>query len=117
MEPYTRSSTFGAIREYGVNTPPAMRISESIKNDHVELKSFADLILKSTDPDEQTRFQNQFTWELARHAVGEELVVYPALEKYLKDGEEFAERDRREHQSVSSCIWFASMACMLTMNR
>lgn len=81
-----------------------MRISDSIKNDHVELKSFADLILKSTDPDEQTRFQNQFTWELARHAVGEELVVYPALEKYLKDGEELAERDRQEHQSVSSCI-------------
>lgn len=103
MERLTRSSTFGAIRDYGANTPAAMGISDSIKHDHVELKSFADLILKSTDPDEQTRYQNQFTWELARHAVGEELVVYPALEKYLKDGEELANKDRREHQSVSSC--------------
>lgn len=45
-----------------------------------------------------------FTWELARHAVAEELVVYPAMERYLGGGwgREVAEKDRQEHQSVRS---------------
>lgn len=104
MDPsYSRGNTFGAMRNYETRASvptPKVRISDAIKHDHAELKSFADRILKSTDPDEQTRFQNQFTWELARHSVGEELIVYPALQKYLRDGEELAEKDRREHQGV-----------------
>lgn len=76
------------------------RILDTIKRDHREIEACYDRIIKSTDPDEQTRFQNQFTWELARHAVGEELVLYPALEKHLPDGHELAEKDRNESQTV-----------------
>ncbi|PIG82585.1 HHE domain protein [Aspergillus arachidicola] len=50
--------------------------------------------------DEQTRYQNLFTWELARHSIGEELVIYPALEKHVANGKSLAEKDRKEHQSV-----------------
>lgn len=52
--------------------------------------------------DERTQFQNLFTWELARHSIGEELVVYPAFEKHVRDGVVLADKDRREHQTVSS---------------
>lgn len=47
-----------------------------------------------------------FTWELARHAVAEELVLYPAMEQYLEGGRgrELAEKDRREHQTVLALI-------------
>ncbi|KAF7182772.1 hypothetical protein CNMCM7691_002433 [Aspergillus felis] len=76
------------------------RILDTIKHDHSEIKSFYELIVSSTDPEEQTKYQNQFTWELARHTVGEELVVYPALEKYLDDGKELTRKDRAEHQTV-----------------
>ncbi|KKA23739.1 HHE domain protein [Rasamsonia emersonii CBS 393.64] len=79
------------------------RILDTIKRDHREIEACYDRIIKSTDPDEQTRFQNQFTWELARHAVGEELVLYPALEKHLPDGHELAEKDRNESQTNMSC--------------
>jgi hypothetical protein len=51
--------------------------------------------------DHQQRFGNQFTWELARHSIAEELVVYPAFEKYLGDkGKLMAEDDRKEHHQV-----------------
>ena len=50
--------------------------------------------------DEQTRAQNQLTWELARNLVGEELVLYPAIEKYLRDGKRMVEDDRKEHDTV-----------------
>jgi hemerythrin superfamily protein len=77
------------------------RILDTIKQDHRAIEACYERILKSVDPDEQTRFQNQFTWELARHSIGEELVVYPALEQHLiKDGHSLAEKDRAEHQSV-----------------
>jgi hemerythrin superfamily protein len=57
------------------------RISDLIKHDHDELRTYKDNILKATDDDEKVRWQNQFTWELARHSIAEELVVYPAMEK------------------------------------
>lgn len=79
-----------------------LRILESIKEDHREITSCGEHILQSNDADEQTRAQNMFTWELARHTVAEELVVYPAMERYLGGGwgREVAEKDRQEHQKV-----------------
>ncbi|CAG7954291.1 unnamed protein product [Penicillium nalgiovense] len=78
----------------------APTISDAIKKDHREIESYYDNIIKASDETEQTKWQNQFTWELARHSIGEELVVYPALEKYVSNGVELANKDRQEHQSV-----------------
>ncbi|KAJ5667833.1 uncharacterized protein N7477_006403 [Penicillium maclennaniae] len=78
----------------------ASRISETIKNDHREIESYYDQILNATEETEKTRWQNMFTWELARHSIGEELVVYPAFEKYVSGGVDIANKDRQEHQSV-----------------
>lgn len=47
----------------------------------------------------QERWVRQLTWEIARHAVGEEIVVYPLMEKHLGDqGRKLADHDRKEHQ-------------------
>lgn len=70
-------------------------------HDHREIEALFDRILSSPNEDDKVRFQNQFTWELARHAIGEELVVYPAFEKYVSGGVEMANKDRKEHQTVS----------------
>ena len=78
----------------------AARVSDAIIHDHREIELYYKDIINAKDADEQTRYQNSFTWELARHSVGEELVVYPAMERYLRDGVETAEKDRREHQVV-----------------
>ncbi|KAJ5390388.1 uncharacterized protein N7496_001456 [Penicillium cataractarum] len=76
------------------------RILPAIKHDHRELEAHIYKILHSTDPDEQTRYKNQFIWELARHTIGEELVVYPALAKYVKQGQDLADKNRSEHQDM-----------------
>jgi len=80
------------------------RISDTIKKDHREIESYFDKIISSTDRDEQARFQNLFTWELARHSIGEELVVYPLFEKLLSNGVEMANNDRDEHLKVSKAF-------------
>lgn len=76
-------------------------ISQAIKNDHRELEDAYNNILSDTSADGKRRWQNQFTWELARHSIGEELLVYPAFEKNLPDGKQMADKDRAEHQKVS----------------
>lgn len=79
---------------------PSTSIVEAIKQDHRELESYYNKIVKATDEDTKIRYQNQFTWELARHSIGEELLLYPAFEKYLGDGKTRAKRDREEHRKV-----------------
>ncbi|KAI5462810.1 HHE domain-containing protein [Mariannaea sp. PMI_226] len=77
-------------------------ISDAITKDHRELEQYYNEVINSHDMDHQERFGNQFTWELARHSVGEELIVYPAFEKYMgSKGHEMAESDRKEHHKVS----------------
>ncbi|KAF9204545.1 hypothetical protein BGZ59_000983 [Podila verticillata] len=82
-----------------------IRVSEAIKRDHRELEECYYNIQNATSDDEKTRWQNQFTWELARHSVGEELIVYPAMEKHLPDGKDMADKDRKEHQKVKEQLY------------
>lgn len=89
-------------------------ISSAIKQDHREIESYYQNILNAKNDDEATRWQNQFVWELARHSIAEELVVYPALERLLgSKGHDFAEKDRAEHQEVgfASCQQLISQFC------
>ncbi|KAF9331264.1 hypothetical protein BG006_005869 [Podila minutissima] len=86
-------------------TAVMIRVSEAIKRDHRELEEYYYNILSATSDDEKTRWQNQFTWELARHSVGEELIVYPAMEKHLPDGKAMADKDRKEHQKVKEQLY------------
>ncbi|KAJ5773783.1 hypothetical protein N7457_008679 [Penicillium paradoxum] len=81
-----------------------VRVSEAIKDDHRKLESYYNIIVNSDDEDEQTRFQNQFTWELARHAVAEELVVFPAIEKHVPGGKAKTDDDRREHSTIKEML-------------
>jgi hypothetical protein len=76
-----KQTTKSISRTFASSSIAMQRISDLIKHDHDELRTYKDNILKATDDDEKVRWQNQFTWELARHSIAEELVVYPAMEK------------------------------------
>ena len=77
------------------------RITDSIAEDHKELKEQYENVKSAKDSETKTKWRNQFTWELARHSIGEELVVYPAMEKYLgTKGKQLTDRDRSDHQTV-----------------
>lgn len=90
------------------------RVSESIKCDHRELEKCYNNMMVSEDFDTIKRWQNQFTWELARHWVAEEIVVYPAFETLLPNGMEMAEKDRSQHQVVGFPSRCSGSQLMLT---
>ncbi|OQD76062.1 hypothetical protein PENDEC_c005G03091 [Penicillium decumbens] len=81
-------------------TPAHTRLLPAVKNEHRELEYHTNKILRSSDPDQQTRYQNLFIWELARHIISEELVIYPALAKHVDDGQARADKRRIEHQTI-----------------
>ena len=50
------------------------------------------------DAEAAERWTNQLRWEVARHAVGEEIIVYPLMEQHLGEkGKKLADHDREEH--------------------
>lgn len=77
----TQRTTTPFSRTFASSSAIMQRVSDLIKHDHNELRTYKDNILNAKDDDEKARWQNQFTWELARHSIAEELVVYPAMEK------------------------------------
>jgi len=87
------------------NTIPPYKsgtVMDALTKDHSELKTYYNEIINNPNNlDHMERYGNQFTWELARHSVAEELIIYPAFEKYLgSKGHEMAEKDRKEHHVV-----------------
>ncbi|KAG9051307.1 hypothetical protein FS837_009574 [Tulasnella sp. UAMH 9824] len=81
-------------------------ISEEIIQDHRELEEYYSKYSTATSEKERTQWANQFRWELARHSVGEELVVYPAFEKYLgAEGKQIADSDRAEHLEAKKLLY------------
>ncbi|KAF8179355.1 hypothetical protein K438DRAFT_1604028 [Mycena galopus ATCC 62051] len=90
------------------NTQPGT-LTQAIKHDHREMYDYHERYKKlgvAGDFDGQTRWANQLRWEIARHAVGEEIVVYPLMEKHLgAEGRKLADHDREDHQEVKVMLW------------
>ena len=90
-------------------------ISEAISGDHKSLDEYADKIRSSTSLEDKTKWRNQLTWALARHAISEELTMYPAMEKHLgEEGLQLTNTDREQHQAVSTFATSAVLQLSLT---
>ncbi|KAK0755998.1 hypothetical protein N5P37_011275 [Trichoderma harzianum] len=101
----TRHIQLGHVRCFSATPLVMSRLSDVIIKDHRDLEDYYNRITQSSDLDEQTRFQNQFVWQLARHSIGEELVVYPLLETLPDNGHQIAEKDREQHQKVKEQLF------------
>lgn len=76
-------------------------ISEAIGADHQYIDLCATELRNATTNDDKIRWRNQITWTFARHAISEELTMYPALEKHLGlQGKELVAVDLEQHQAV-----------------
>lgn len=76
---------------------------------------FDNYLAAKGDVDTQARWVRQLTWEIARHAASEEIVVYPLMEKHLgSEGRRLADHDRADHQV---CWQQAIVLRRLSLNR
>ncbi|KAL8887063.1 MAG: hypothetical protein Q9215_005323 [Flavoplaca cf. flavocitrina] len=89
-----------------MSPPQPPTISEAISGDHKSLDEYADRIRSSTSLEDKTKWRNQLTWALARHAISEELTMYPAMEKHLgEEGVLLTNTDREQHQAVKEDLY------------
>ncbi|KAI0838267.1 hypothetical protein F5Y06DRAFT_53718 [Hypoxylon sp. FL0890] len=110
VRPYSDTFTSNTKKDNRSSQDPAQTtqadsISSVIKEDHREIERYYDKIVKSNDPDTQRRYQNAFVWELTRHAIAEELVVYPMMETGVSNGKQIADKDRAEHQVTKEALY------------
>lgn len=68
--------------------------------DHALMLELIDEIQQSADPAERRDLADRLIAEVMRHAVAEEMHVYPAIEKHLPDGAEVVEHDKKEHDEL-----------------
>jgi len=80
-------------------------ISAGIIDDHEELSEYFEKYIKAETLEDKEKWANQYRWELARHTVGEEIILYPAFEKYLgEEGLKIANEERAEHQGQKEML-------------
>ncbi|EON66105.1 hypothetical protein W97_05348 [Coniosporium apollinis CBS 100218] len=85
---------------------PKATLQTAVVQDHAELKRCYDEYKAATADDGKTRWGNAFVWGMTRHALGEELVVYPALDKYLgEEGRQWAAKDRKDAQHLKESLY------------
>lgn len=56
-----------------------MKVSTAIGNDHDYLDELYENLKNAQTIDDKMKWRNALTWNLARHAISEELTVYPVF--------------------------------------
>jgi hemerythrin superfamily protein/ribosome-associated toxin RatA of RatAB toxin-antitoxin module len=97
----------GKVGESGDTTGGAADVEgqdvvDVLTADHREATALVADIWATTDPQERRDLADQLIAELVRHAVAEEMYVYPAMRDHLPDGEAAVRHDIEEHQELES---------------
>lgn len=75
-----------------------------LTTDHREMLELFGKIHTTTDPEERRDLADAGTAEVMRHAVAEEMFVYPAMEEHLPNGTEAVEHDKKEHDELVKAL-------------
>ena len=79
-----------------------MLVSQAIGQDHCYLDECYDKLTGASTTEDKVKWRNMLVWNLARHAISEELTVYPAMEQHLGAREkELTKTDFAQHQAVN----------------
>ncbi|MEV5961504.1 hemerythrin domain-containing protein [Kribbella sp. NPDC051952] len=72
--------------------------------DHREVEGLITEILAGRSSDRQRDLADQLIAELVRHAVAEEMFVYPAMREHLPDGDSAVKHDVEEHKELETLM-------------
>jgi hemerythrin superfamily protein len=75
-------------------------VVDILTSDHREMLELVDSIEHAPDPAQRRDLADALIAEVMRHAVAEEMFVYPAVEKHVPDGTAKVEHDKQEHQEI-----------------
>jgi hemerythrin superfamily protein len=79
-------------------------VIEILTSDHRDVTALIGEIWSVADPMIRRDLTDTAISELVRHAVAEEMYVYPAMRKYLADGDKAVEHDVEEHKELEQTM-------------
>jgi len=79
-------------------------VIEVLTHDHREVEEMFEELTAATDPEERRRILDDVTIELIRHAVAEELYLYPAVRRHVPDGDTIADKEISDHAEVERVL-------------
>jgi hemerythrin superfamily protein len=86
------------------DTPVDQDVVDILTSDHHEVLGLLQQIKTATGAGERRDLADTVISELVRHAVAEEMYVYPAMKKYLPDGDEAVDHDIEEHKELEQTL-------------
>lgn len=75
-------------------------VVDILTTDHQEMMELVGQIERSAETDQRRDLAETLIAEVMRHAVAEEMFVYPAIEKYVPNGVGEVEHDKQEHDEI-----------------
>ena len=78
-------------------------IDELILMDHLDLKAFLQKFEQSNTFAEATQWLHQFIWEISRHSIAEEIIMYPMLKK-VQEGKEKWNESLDDHRKIKEIL-------------
>jgi hemerythrin superfamily protein len=82
------------------DTQPGTDVIDILTSDHRDVTALIAEIWAVADPMIRRDLADTAISELVRHAVAEEMYVYPAMRKHLPDGDKAVEHDIEEHKEL-----------------
>jgi hemerythrin-like domain-containing protein len=83
---------------------PRTDVLDVLTSEHRDVTALIGEIWSVADPMIRRDLTDTAISELVRHAVAEEMYVYPAMRKYLPDGEKAVEHDIEEHKELEQAM-------------
>ena len=87
-----------------MNSQNSEDVIDVLISDHRDVTALIGEIRSVADPMIRRDLTDTAISELVRHAVAEEMYVYPAMRKYLPDGEKAVEHDVEEHKELERAM-------------
>jgi hemerythrin superfamily protein len=86
------------------STEPGVDVVDVLISDHRDVTALIANIWSVADPMIRRDLTDTAISELVRHAVAEEMYVYPAMRKHLPNGDEAVEHDIEEHKELERAM-------------
>jgi hemerythrin superfamily protein len=75
-------------------------VVDILTTDHQEMVALIGQIESTSDPSQRRDLADTVIAEVMRHAVAEEMFVYPAVEEHVPNGTKEVEHDKKEHDEI-----------------
>lgn len=75
-------------------------VVDILTSDHQEMIALIGQIHSTPDASQRKDLADTLIAEVMRHAVAEEMYVYPAIEDHVPNGKEEVEHDKKEHDEI-----------------